>query len=71
MLALVATPLQERKNLLDFLHIVHFPQGFCESGAAIIPNTVVVQAANNIPRKMDIELLLLSIPSWARGELQA
>lgn len=71
MVAHVVTSLQERRNLLDFLQAVHFPQGFCESGAAIITNTVVVQAANNIPRKMDIKLLLLSIPSWARGELQA
>lgn len=71
MLALVVSSLQERKNLLDFLHVVHFPQGFCESGAAIIPNAVVVQAGNNTPRKMGIELLLLSIPSQARGELQS
>lgn len=66
----MVTSLQERRNLLDFLHVVHIPQGSCESGAAVITNTVVVQAGN-IPRKKDIKPLLLSIPSRARAELQS
>lgn len=74
MLTLVVTSaderLQERRNLLDFLHVVHIPQGFCESGAAIITNIVMVQAGNNIPRKMDIKILFFSITSRARGKLQ-
>lgn len=67
----MVTSLQERRNLLDFLHVVHIPQGSCESGAAIVTKTVVVQAGNNIPRKKDIKPLLLSIPSRARAELQS
>lgn len=63
--------LQERRHLLDFLHVVHTPERFCESGAAIITNTVVVQAGNNITRKTDIKVVLLNITSRARGELQS
>lgn len=63
--------LQERRNLLDFLQVVHIPQGFCESGAAIVTNAVMVQAGNNIPRKMDIKLVLFNITSWVRGKLQS
>lgn len=60
---------QEIRNLLDFLHIVHIPQGFGKSGAAIITNTVVIQPGNNIPREMDIKLVLFNITSQARGQL--
>lgn len=63
--------LQEWRNLLDLLHVVHIPQGFCEYAAAIITNTVMVQARKNIHRKMDIKLLLFSSTSQARGKLQS
>lgn len=43
--------LQARKNLLDFFHAVHGPQGFYESGAAIVTNSIMVQAGKDIGSK--------------------
>lgn len=50
---------------------MHVPQGFCESGATIITDTVMVQAGKDIPRRKDIKLVSFNIRRWARGELQS
>lgn len=50
---------------------MHVPQGFCESGATIITDTVMVQAGKDIPRRKDIKLVLFNTRRWAIGELQS